>query len=225
MILRHTLLFQFVLWQCLFNPAVSVDDEEYVRVMVGFYNRDDEVEYVREQRRLSSTANGKPTTKVNYEFQTTEAVAMEATWAQLEEMKKDSRVLYIEEDLLVTEVSSALRGKSFYADDNAATRTTTLQDQAEDMRKLREIRSYAIEMMQADIDIDPDPTWDQECGVYTCVVDSGVYIDNEDIPYSRGDGYVDGKTFGPAEGQDWYYPRNSNHGTGVAVRLSLFDEY
>ena len=45
--------------------------------------------------------SGKPETIIKYEFQNTEAVAMEVTSAELEEMKKNNSFLYIEEDILV----------------------------------------------------------------------------------------------------------------------------
>mmetsp|Transcript_35052 Transcript_35052/g.84866 ORF Transcript_35052/g.84866 Transcript_35052/m.84866 type:complete len:530 (-) Transcript_35052:179-1768(-) len=208
MIIRHTLLPQVLLLLSILSEAITAEEEEYVRVLVGFHDRQEEKEYVRRQRMQPRTAGGKPKSKIKYEFKKTEAVAMEVTLAELEEMKKDSKKFsYIEEDILVPVATGA---SSITPIMNA---TTTLEE--ETRRRLAEVTNWGIEMTQADRIISPDPNWDQECGVYACAVDSGLFLDHEDIPYSRGDGYVDGKTFGTAEGQEWFYPRGTSHGTYI----------
>ncbi|CAJ1954202.1 unnamed protein product [Cylindrotheca closterium] len=215
MIIRQILLLQILLLLGLVSQLIQAAEEEseqaeeeYVRVLVGFHDRDQEKEYVRRQRVRPRT--GKPQAKVNYEFQKTEAVAMQVTRRELEEMKKDSKQFsYVEEDILVP-VAAAWAGGAGSNPSNA----TTLDEEAQ--RRLIELRNYGIELTQAHRTIDPDPDWDQECGVYLCVVDSGVFLNNADIPYSRGDGYVEGKAFGDAEGDQWFNPRGTDHGTQVA---------
>ncbi|CAJ1954200.1 unnamed protein product [Cylindrotheca closterium] len=208
MILRHTNLFQFLILQSLLLSHLLLtaqaqeqeDEEEYVRVLVGFHDVQQEKEYVRRQRMQPRTA-GRPKSKINYTFKQTEALAMQVTLSELEEMKKDSRFSYIEDDVLVP-----------VAGFSNPTNVTALVEETH--RQLAEATNYGIELTQANRIISPDPDY-QECAVYACVVDSGVFIDNADIPYSRGDGYVDGATFGDAVGQDWYYPRGTSHGTYV----------
>ena len=216
--LRHSLLLQVLLLQSLLGHLIIIqaaeeatvdaeeeEEEDYVRVLVGFHDLHQEKEYVSGQRMRPRT--GKPQAKVNYEFKKTEALAMQVTRAELEEMKRDSKFSYIEEDILVPVATGA---------SNPVNNGTTILEE-ETHRQLLEFRSYGIELTQAHRTIDPDPDWDQECGVYLCVVDSGVFLNNADIPYSRGDGYVEGETFGDAEGQEWYNPRGTDHGTQVAV--------
>jgi len=70
-----------------------------------------------------------------------------------------------------------------------------------------EYKSYGIGLTQADRTINPDPNFGEGCGVYACVVDSGVDLDNADVPYSLGDGYVDGRAFSTAAGQQWFNPK------------------
>ena len=203
MIICNTLLLQILLLQCLFDQAVSItheEEEEYVKVLVGFRDRQDQQQYVRKSRRQPRTASGKPKTKIKYEYQTTEVVAMEVTRAELEEMRKDGSIDYIEEDFMVP-----------------------LAQNDDDEDGPQELTSYGIGLTQAHRTFTPDPTWDQQCGVYLCVVDSGVFIDNADIPYSRGDGFVDGKAFDEAEGEEWFNPRDSDHGTEVAVSSFCVD--
>lgn len=219
MILRNNVLFRFLLLQCLVTrliqaavevevevPVEAEEAEDYVRVLVGFRDLQEEKEYVRRQR--MQPRSGKPKAKINYQFQQTEALAMQVTREELQEMKKDSKFSYIEEDVLVP-----------VAGGGALVNATNMLHEgvAEAHRQLFEFTNYGINLTQAQRIISPDPDWDQECGVYACVVDSGVFLANADIPYSRGDGYVDGKSFGGAEGEDWYYPRGTNHGTHVAV--------
>mmetsp|Transcript_42400 Transcript_42400/g.102479 ORF Transcript_42400/g.102479 Transcript_42400/m.102479 type:complete len:215 (+) Transcript_42400:2894-3538(+) len=43
-------------------------------------------------------------------------------------------------------------------------------------------------------------------GVDTCIVDSGVYVNHKEFPYSRGDGYTTGRSFGSASNNLWYRP-------------------
>lgn len=208
MMIRHTLLFHLLWLQCLFSQAVAQEEEEeYVRVLVGFRDAQEGKLYARYAQKAQSqhlTANGKPKTILKYEYETTGALAMRVTPDELEEMKKDAIFDYIEEDLKVPFAQN---------------------DDDEDDEEPTEIRSYGISMTQADRTFNPDPTWDQKCAVYLCVADSGVYLNNADIPYSRGDGYVDGRSFSEAleQGQEWYYPRNGSHGTEVAVSLLLCD--
>ncbi|CAJ1954206.1 unnamed protein product [Cylindrotheca closterium] len=214
MVLRKILLLRVLLILSLVSPLIQAaeeeseqrEDDDYVRVLVGFHDRDQEKEYVRRQRMRPRT--GKPQSKINYEFKQTEALAMQVTRAELEEMRRDSKQFsYVEEDILVPVAAAA--GSS-----NSANATNTWDERMQ--RQLLEFKSYGIELTQAHRTINPDPNWDQECGVYLCVIDSGVFIDNLDIPYSRGDGYVDGKTFGSAEGQEWFNPKGTDHGTQVA---------
>lgn len=218
-LLRQSLLFQLLLlWHiiCIGSSVAQAaeeessfndddDDEEYVRVMVGFRDRAESKAYVRAQRFQARTASGKPKTKINYQFQQTDAVAMEVTKAELEEMKRSKQFQYIEEDILVPVATS-----------NISLDNTTA------VRELFEFRSYGIELTQAQRTMNPDTTSDEQCIVHLCVVDSGVFLNNADIPYSRGDGYTDGQSFGAASGQDWANPRDTSHGTHVAVSLFLY---
>ncbi|CAJ1954205.1 unnamed protein product [Cylindrotheca closterium] len=213
MIIRHIILMQMLLLLGFASELIQAadeetDEEEYVRVLVGFHDRDQEKEYVRRQRMRPRT--GKPQANVNYEFKQTEALAMQVTRAELEEMRRDSKQFsYVEEDILVPVAAAGGVGGA-----SNPVNSTILDKEAQ--RQLLEFRSYGIELTQAHRTINPDPDWDQECGVYLCVIDSGVFLNNADIPYSRGDGYVEGKTFGNAEGQEWFNPRGTDHGTQVA---------
>ena len=204
--LRHNLLFQLLWLQFLCSQAVAQEqDAEYVKVLVGFRDQEDIKQYVRKSRIQSRTASGIPQTKINYEFNNTNTVAMEVTRAELEEMRKDSTYDYIEEDFMVPLAKIHERIEEDFV-------VSIAKNDNED-----EHESYGIGLTQAYRTFQPDGSWDQQCGVYLCAVDSGVFIDNADIPYYRGDGYVDGRSFGLADGQEWYYPRNGNHGTETAV--------
>lgn len=217
--LRHNYLFQLLWLQCLFLQAVAQEDEEeYVRVLVGFHDPEETEQYVRKSQLQAPTASGKPKTKVSYEFQNTDAVAMEVTRAELEEMRKDATFDYIEEDIMVP-LAKKNDDDDWWRDEPTRRPTPfpTFRPTPAPTEEIREYESYGIGLTQAYRTFHPDGTWDQQCGVYICSVDSGVFIDNADIPYSRGDGYVDGRSFGLAAGQDWYYPKKGSHGTETAV--------
>jgi len=170
------------------QPSTSASGKPKAKMLrqFGFHDRREK----REQQSQSRTTSGESKARIIHQFKNTEAIAMEVTRSELEQMKNNNTFSYIEEDLEIFE----------------AGHERVLQS---------EFVNYGIRMTQAHRTFAPDPSWDQQCGVYLCVVDSGVYLDNSDIPYSRGDGYVDGKSFGPAAGQDWSYPIGNNHGTQV----------
>jgi len=61
----------------------------------------------------------------------------------------------------------------------------------------------------------PSPKSGENC-FKICVVDTGVRVEHPDIPFSRGDGKIEGRDFRLPYGQTWYNPSPSaNHGTHV----------
>ncbi|KAL3934324.1 MAG: hypothetical protein SGBAC_009934 [Bacillariaceae sp.] len=167
-----------------------------MKVMVGFNHLREELTYIQEDQQKVRTASAK--SKITYQFKNTNAIAMEVTRAEYEEMRKDSRFSYIEEDFEVKVASSNLSAEERRS------------------RRIQEVQSYAISMTQSDRSIPIPPSSAEDCLVYTCIVDSGVYVDHDDIPYNQGDRYTSGRSFGSAANNLWYRPVNTDHGTNVA---------
>ena len=173
--------------------------QEKIKIMVGFNDLQEEEAYIAQEAARVQTAsdnnNAETENKIKYQFQNTNAIAMEVTPEEYEQMQQDGRFSYIEEDFEV--------------------KIAELTPE-EHQRRIQEVRSYAIAMVQADQSIPTPPSDSENCVVYTCIVDSGVYVDHMDLPYSRGDGYISGREFGSAVNNLWYRPINTNHGTNVA---------
>ncbi|CAJ1954213.1 unnamed protein product [Cylindrotheca closterium] len=195
---------------CLQHQAAYAEggtgEEETIKVLVGFKHMREEVKYIEEEDQKVRVAGNSTIkkSKIKYQFKNTNAVAMEVTRAEYEEMQKDSRFSYIEEDF---EVKLASFDPPINEEEQLLRRTQQV---------IREVQSYAIPMTQSDQFIPTPPGDAANCMVYTCIVDSGVYINHQDIPYDRGDGYTTGRSFGSAVNNLWYRPVNTNHGTNVA---------
>lgn len=184
----------------------EIVDEEMVKIMVGFRDAEDEFDYIRKQRIEARTADSNFKSKITYQFQNTNGLAMEVTRSEYEKMKEDPTFREVEEDFEVR-----------IASPDASTATVNITDTMEaHERYLAELKSYGIGMTQADQAIPVPPSdWDK-CVVYMCIVDSGVYVNHNDIPYGRNDGYSDGEEFGQASNDQWWNPINTPHGTNVA---------
>lgn len=194
------------------------EEEETVRVILGFHDLEEERAFI-EQNVVRQRTGSSRTSKISHRFEKAQAVAMEVSKSELEEMTADSRFSFVEEDILVPVADGVGVGVGGIA---IPANASGIDGRA---RKLAERTSYGITLTQSDRNVNPDPYSDQECTVYACVVDSGVYLDHEDIPYSRGDGYVDGRAFGVPDGEEWYHPRDTDHGTNVAVSRWNFRDF
>ncbi|CAJ1960575.1 unnamed protein product [Cylindrotheca closterium] len=177
------------------------DDEEMIKIMVGFRDKGDGNNYKRNQRMQSRDGSSK--SKITYEFQNTNGMAMEVTRAEFEQMKQDPAFSTVEEDVEVRVATPA-------------TPTANNNTMEAHERWLAEARSYGLAMTQADQAIPVPPSEWSQCVAYMCIVDSGVYVNHNDIPYNRNDGYTDGSAFGQAAGDQWWNPIKTPHGTNVA---------
>lgn len=184
------------------TAAVEGEEEEMVSIMVGFRDSADEGNYVRKQR--MNARNGQSKSKINYRFQNTHGLAMEVTRAEYEEMKKDPTFSTVEEDHEVRLAPSTIDTSNI---------TSTLEEHE---RWLQEAKSYGVALTQSDQAIPVPPSSWSKCVVYVCIVDSGVFVNHQDIPYARGDGYTDGEAFGQAAGDQWWNPISTPHGSNVA---------
>jgi subtilisin family serine protease len=191
---------------CIAEPANGSDrqdDSSLISVLVGFENRDQERDFVRSSRARNEFS-------IKYEYKMAKAVWMQVTKMEYEELKRDQRIAYIEDDPIVYQVNHA---PPHIATEAATPRAST--SSAPPKRSLAEQVSYGLYRVQGDRSIPPSPD-STECQVKVCIVDSGLVIDHYDIPYTRGDGYIDGKEFGLPWGQHWYNPSlTTDHGTAV----------
>mmetsp|Transcript_25129 Transcript_25129/g.61969 ORF Transcript_25129/g.61969 Transcript_25129/m.61969 type:complete len:587 (+) Transcript_25129:164-1924(+) len=185
------------------------ENEEMVQIMVGFRDSQDETNYIRKQRMQRRNGNSK--SKITYQFQNTNGLAMQVTRSEYEAMKQDPTFSQVEEDFEVRVASPPTVDATL---NTTTTTSTTMEDHYE--RYLAEVKSYGIPMTQADQAIPVPPSDWSKCVVYMCIVDSGVYVNHNDIPYGRNDGYTDGEEFGQASGDQWWNPINTPHGTNVA---------
>eukprot|EP00980_Cylindrotheca_fusiformis_P014472 scaffold3865_cov107-Cylindrotheca_fusiformis.AAC.4 len=180
------------------------DESSLIKVMVGFRSRQEEDDYLNRQgsRLRGAGVNQK---KVGHKFKNANAVTMEVTREEFDEMSKDPQFDYVEEDILVYKATSSST--------NQETNDTANE---ETQRLLREITSYGLWRTQADQEIPPADVGDEKCLVHLCIVDSGLFLANQDVPYSLNDGYIIGNEFGLPAGERWYNPIDTDHGTGVA---------
>jgi serine protease len=179
--------------------------EDTIKILVGFHTREEEQSFSLAQSstlaRTRGTASSSP--KISYEYQQTDAIAMEVTQAQYEEMQLDDRFAYVEKDPLTYKfaphTNSTQRRKRRY------------------LQEVEEI-SYALISVQGDEDNIPlPPSSAPSCLVNVCIVDAGMIEDHYDIPYTRGGPYIDGQEFGLPSGQFWWNAKlNDDHGTAVA---------
>jgi serine protease len=63
----------------------------------------------------------------------------------------------------------------------------------------------------------PLPDRSNEC-FKICVIDTGLLVSHDDIPYTLGMSNIDGQEFNLPQGEFWYNPsEGSSHGTHVTV--------
>jgi subtilisin family serine protease len=186
------------------NDFDRQDDSSLISVLVGFENRNQERDFVRSTRARNEFS-------IKYEYKMAKAVWMEVTKVEYEELKRDQRIAYMEDDPIVYQVNHA---PPHIATEAATPRNST--SSTPPGRSLREQVSYGLNRVQGDRSIPPSPD-STDCQAKVCIVDSGLVIDHYDIPYKRGDGYIDGEEFGIPWGQYWYNPAwTTDHGTAVA---------
>jgi hypothetical protein len=184
------------------NAQDSSNEDELIKVLVGFHNVREENAYVSRQQGLRG---GRSRSRIKHQFKNTNALAMEVTKAELAAMRTDPKFKYIEDDVLVYKANSTRVPHSPINNHTTA-------------RSLEEVVSYGLWRTQADHEIPPAESSD-DCVINLCVVDSGLFVDHEDIPYSVGDGYIRGEEFGLPSGQHWYFPQDTDHGTSVTVSV------
>jgi hypothetical protein len=201
--------YPFLLWTLLYyvshvtDAQDSSNEDELIKVLVGFHNVREENAYVSRQQALRG---GRSRSRIKHQFKNTNALAMEVTKAELAVMRTDPKFKYIEDDVLVYQANST-RVPPSPINNHATARSLE-----------EEVNSYGLWRTQADQEIRPAESSD-DCVINLCVVDSGLFVDHEDIPYSVGDGYIRGEEFGLPSGQRWYFPQNTDHGTGVTVSV------
>lgn len=193
-------------------------DQEMIKIMVGFRNSQGENDYIAAASnaaasnaaaaaaagmRGSISSSSNMNNKIKHQFKNAHAVAMEVTRAEFEQMRNDDSSLfqYVEEDITV------------YKAKRSSNHNNTSR------RALDEIISYGLWRTQSDVEILPATT-EEDCVINLCVVDSGVFLDHQDIPYSVNDGYTRGEEFGIPSNQRWYNPQGTDHGSAVAVSLT-----
>jgi len=183
--------------------ASGREDDEMISIMVGFRDGEDERKYIRSQRVQARNGNNK--SQINYQFQNINGLAMKVTREEYEQMKDDPTFSSVEMDPEVRVVSQSTLDTSNY--------TATMEAHE---RWMQEVQSYGIPLTQSGQAIPTPPSDWSKCVVYVCIVDSGVYVNHNDIPYARGDGYTHGEEFGQASGDQWWNPINTPHGSNVA---------
>lgn len=193
------------------EPPNNAFEEDNVRILVGFDSWQDEERFVRARKTEQMNRGLKRKSKIKYQFKQTKAIAMEVTKAELEAMKQDSAISYIEEDPIVHRASFS----TLYDE------TSTQQHLRN--RLLQEDTSYGLRKIQGDASIPLPTSSSGDCAINICIVDSGLSTTHYDIPYGSDQIYIKGAEFGMPEGQRWNNPNpgNNDHGTGVAVSFQL----
>ncbi|CAJ1954195.1 unnamed protein product [Cylindrotheca closterium] len=195
------------------STASAQEDDGKISVLVGFKTQEATQQFVSSYQEVAVTASvgdsGEATEikssggpQIQYEYENAQALEVRVTQKEFEQMKEDDQFAYVEEDPIVYQME-----------------TPTSSASADIRRQLQaaEEPSYGLFSVQGDKDIPLPPSNAEDCLVDICIVDSGLIEDHFDIPYKRGDGFVDGEEFGLPSGQYWWNARpDDDHGTGVA---------
>ena len=189
-----------------------------IAVMIGFESREvednflimSEVMYDKDESDLVSVSSVRK--KKFRKFQYTNAIAIEVTKEEWDQLEQDPDVLYIEHDHLVYALEEpALRGSHFVKNSKGFNNTSTLP-----RRRLSETASYGLFAVQGDIEL-PIADTKEDCLINVCIVDSGLHINHFDIPYSLDEPqFIKGEEFGLPLDQVWYNSKGIDHGTAVA---------
>jgi serine protease len=191
------LLSSTVLLSCQAQTTIITDEESStpeptIRVLVGFESLEDQQAYW--QSTISDRAYSEDRHKL-YRYQRSPAVAITIPETQLEALRQDPRVSYVERDqtFVLYQTTSG-----------------------------SEVLPYGIQAVQGASDAVPPPlALESNCqnpdSFKVCVVDSGLLIDHNDIPYeSFSSSNVRGEIFGISNNLNWYQPSAaSSHGTHV----------
>jgi len=122
-------------------------------------------------------------------YKRTAAVAVSVPADELDAIDNDEDVLYVEEDLRVFPHSETVPWG---------------------IQAIQASQPYSAKT----IPLPQSNNKDVGCRIKVCVVDSGLFVDHPDIPYSLDSPTLQGKEFGLPPDQSWYEPRGS-HGTHV----------
>eukprot|EP00980_Cylindrotheca_fusiformis_P014471 scaffold3865_cov107-Cylindrotheca_fusiformis.AAC.3 len=222
----------FSLWLCLLSLqhdknaclASTTTEEERekkdrnkISILVGFADSEEQRSFVESTKRTRNDLT------IEYEYQMTNTVRMRVSKSERDALLRDRRITLVEDDFIVER-----------AVPEPQTRLRRLEDGQQQELLLnnftsqREETSYGLNQVQG---TEPLPNLRGEeashqqtpdgnktkCVKTVCIIDSGLLIDHYDIPYSRGDGYIEGAEFGLPFGQYWYNPDPElDHGTAVA---------
>ena len=167
----------------------------------------------------------KPPPLRRFRYSKSPALAMALSPEQIEQLSHDPRIAYIQ-----PEVQLKLQQTT-----TTTTTTTTTQQRLRQVpptprnnnnnnnkiQDNQEIIPLGIQVVQGtSTNIPPSMVRNSTCSnprsFKVCVVDTGLYLNHEDIPYTHGSNNVQGITLGLSTNQRWYNvtPRNS-HGTHV----------
>jgi hypothetical protein len=189
------------------SSEAQKSDEVTISILVGFNSLEEENSFVKLRSSNQMTRGGKPASKIKHEFKRANAIAMEVTKAELETMRRDPSIRYIEDDPIVHLARIPMTNKE-----------SILEQKGK--RFLYEDSSYGLRKIQGDQAIPQPPSADGKCAINVCIVDSGLLMTHYDIPYNSSN--VQGAEFGSLpSGQYWYNPDplSNEHGTSVAVRV------
>ena len=179
--------------------------------------------------RVSSLRHHLHTTpKRLFRYSKSPAVAMPLSPQQIEELSHDPRIAYLQPEVqLNLQQTTPTQGRTLRRVSPTPRHDTKNNNiikrnmQQDDKNDNNEIVPLGIKMVQGRSTNIPPPmfrnsTCSNPRAFKVCVIDTGLFVNHEDIPYNRTSNNIEGMTLGLSTKQRWYNvtPRNS-HGTHV----------